>query len=66
MVAAALTRAVTAAARFGFAPRAGDERHEIVISAGANLHCHAFQRALAGPAEKRGARPGTVLGQLEG
>ena len=36
------------------AAQADDERHEIVIPAVANLHCHAFQRAMAGLAERRG------------
>ncbi|HZZ63698.1 MAG TPA: formimidoylglutamate deiminase [Roseiarcus sp.] len=33
----------------------GDERHAIVVPALANLHSHAFQRAMAGFAETRGA-----------
>ncbi len=36
------------------APQAGDERHAVVIPAVANLHSHAFQRAMAGLAERRG------------
>lgn len=33
----------------------GDERHAILVPALANLHSHAFQRAMAGFAETRGA-----------
>ena len=39
----------------GVAAEVGDERHDVVLSALANLHCHAFQRAMAGLAERRGA-----------
>ena len=38
----------------GVAPRAGDERHAILLPAMPNLHSHAFQRAMAGLAETRG------------
>ena len=38
----------------GVAPQAGDERHAVAIPAAANLHSHAFQRAMAGLAEIRG------------
>ena len=38
----------------GVSPQKGDERHAIVIPAVANLHSHAFQRAMAGLAEIRG------------
>ncbi|SIQ87545.1 formimidoylglutamate deiminase [Rhizobium sp. RU20A] len=38
----------------GMPPQAGDERHAVVIPAMANLHSHAFQRAMAGLAERRG------------
>ncbi|WP_424123096.1 formimidoylglutamate deiminase [Roseiarcus sp.] len=38
----------------GVPPQEGDERHAIVIPAVANLHSHAFQRAMAGLAEIRG------------
>ncbi|MFC5386614.1 formimidoylglutamate deiminase [Aquamicrobium segne] len=34
--------------------RAGDERHRFVVPAMPNLHSHAFQRAMAGLAERRG------------
>jgi formiminoglutamate deiminase len=43
-----------AAVETGAAPEAGDERHKIMIPAAANLHSHAFQRAMAGLAEVRG------------
>ncbi|MDQ3653648.1 MAG: formimidoylglutamate deiminase [Chloroflexota bacterium] len=33
------------------APRAGDERHEVLIPGMPNLHSHAFQRGMAGLAE---------------
>jgi len=35
-------------------PLPGDERHEVLIPALANVHSHAFQRAMAGLAEVRG------------
>jgi formimidoylglutamate deiminase len=38
----------------GAAAQDGDERHAIMIPAAANLHSHAFQRAMAGLAEIRG------------
>jgi len=43
-----------AAIETGVAARAGDERHAILLPAPANLHSHAFQRAMAGLAETRG------------
>ncbi len=43
-----------AAIERGVPPREGDERHAIMVPAVANLHCHAFQRAMAGLAEVRG------------
>ena len=36
------------------AAQAGDERHALGLPAIANLHSHAFQRAMAGLAERRG------------
>ncbi len=39
----------------GVAPSAQDERHALGLPAIANLHSHAFQRAMAGLAETRGA-----------
>lgn len=38
----------------GVAARPGDERHRFVAPAMPNLHSHAFQRAMAGRAERRG------------
>jgi formimidoylglutamate deiminase len=40
-------------------PDAGDERHEIVVPGMSNLHSHAFQRAMAGLAERRGTSADT-------
>ncbi len=37
----------------GAAPHPGDERHAVVVPAMPNLHSHAFQRAMAGLAERR-------------
>ena len=42
------------AVEIGVAPRSGDERHALGLPALANLHSHAFQRAMAGLAERRG------------
>lgn len=39
----------------GAAPQPGDERHEFIVPGMPNLHSHAFQRAMAGLAEMRGA-----------
>jgi len=36
-------------------PQPSDERHAIVVPTMPNLHSHAFQRAMAGLAERRGA-----------
>jgi formimidoylglutamate deiminase len=44
-----------AALEIGAAAQEGDERHAIMAPAAANLHSHAFQRAMAGLAEVRGA-----------
>ena len=44
-----------AAVEIGGAAQEGDERHAIMAPAAANLHSHAFQRAMAGLAEVRGA-----------
>lgn len=38
----------------GVAARAGDERHACVLPGLGNLHSHAFQRGMAGLAERRG------------
>jgi len=43
-----------AAIEIGAAAQVGDEHHAIMIPAPANLHSHAFQRAMAGLAEVRG------------
>lgn len=55
---AASVRLAVAAGRLesveaGAAPRAGDERHAIGLPGLPNLHSHAFQRAMAGRAERR-------------
>ncbi|ESQ75126.1 formimidoylglutamate deiminase [Asticcacaulis sp. AC402] len=39
------------------APEADDERHAIALPGMPNLHSHAFQRAMAGLTERRGAGP---------
>jgi formimidoylglutamate deiminase len=44
-----------AAVEKGAAAQEGDERHTIMAPAAANLHSHAFQRAMAGLAESRGS-----------
>ncbi len=38
----------------GVAPEPGDERHDVALPGIANLHSHAFQRGMAGMAERRG------------
>lgn len=43
-----------AAIETGVAPDGGDERHAVALPGMANLHSHAFQRAMAGLAEVRG------------
>jgi formimidoylglutamate deiminase len=43
-----------AVVEIGASVQEGDERHEIMAPAPANLHSHAFQRAMAGLAEVRG------------
>ena len=45
---------VICAVQAGAAPRPGDERHGLGLTGLANLHSHAFQRAMAGTAELRG------------
>ena len=45
---------VIAAVETGASAQEGDERHAIMAPAAANLHSHAFQRAMAGLAEVRG------------
>ncbi|MBV8105063.1 MAG: formimidoylglutamate deiminase [Hyphomicrobiales bacterium] len=49
-----LENGAIAAIEMGVPPRDGDERHAILIPAIANVHSHAFQRAMAGLAEIRG------------
>lgn len=39
----------------GATPQPGDERHGVMLAALPNLHSHAFQRGMAGLAEKRGS-----------
>jgi formimidoylglutamate deiminase len=48
-----------AAIEIGAAAQVGDEHHAIMIPAPANLHSHAFQRAMAGLAEVRGKEADT-------
>ncbi len=43
-----------AAVEAAAAPRPGDERHAILLPGIASLHSHAFQRGMAGLAERRG------------
>ena len=43
----------------GAVARASDERHAIGVPGIANVHSHAFQRAMAGLAERRGPAPTT-------
>ncbi len=38
----------------GASAQAGDDRHSVLLPTVANLHSHAFQRAMAGLAERRG------------
>ncbi|WP_428311446.1 formimidoylglutamate deiminase [Hydrocarboniphaga sp.] len=44
-----------AAIETGVPAQGGDERHALILPAMPNLHSHAFQRGMAGLAEKRGA-----------
>jgi formimidoylglutamate deiminase len=48
-----------AAVEIGAPAQEGDERHAIMAPAAANLHSHAFQRAIAGRAESRGREADT-------
>ncbi len=48
-----------AAVEKGASAQEGDERHAIMAPAAANLHSHAFQRAMAGLAEIRGEEADT-------
>jgi formimidoylglutamate deiminase len=47
-----------ASVRAGEAPAPGDERRAVLLPAPANVHSHAFQRAMAGLTEHRGPHPG--------
>jgi formimidoylglutamate deiminase len=47
------------AVQAGAQAQEGDERHAVVAPAAANLHSHAFQRAMAGLAEVRGKETDT-------
>lgn len=47
--------AAVAAVDLNATPHGGDQRHAILVPAMPNLHSHAFQRAMAGLAERRGA-----------
>ncbi len=47
------------AVEIGVASQPDDERHALGLPALANLHSHAFQRAMAGLAERRGERHDT-------
>jgi formimidoylglutamate deiminase len=49
-----VTDGTIAGVKAGVAPDAGDERHQIAVPGLASLHCHAFQRGMAGLAELRG------------
>src|SRR3989344_8814057 len=44
-----------AAVATGVAAQPGDDRHAIALPGLANLHCHGFQRGMAGLSEFRGA-----------
>jgi formiminoglutamate deiminase len=48
-----------ASVQTGASAQEGDERHAIMAPAAANLHSHAFQRAMAGLAEVRGKETDT-------
>jgi formimidoylglutamate deiminase len=49
-----VTDGIIAKVTAGTAPEADDERHQLAIPGIASLHSHAFQRGMAGLAEKRG------------
>ena len=53
-VRATIDGGVIVTVEIGVVPQEGDERHAIMAPAAANLHSHAFQRAMAGLAEVRG------------
>ncbi|MDE3175213.1 MAG: formimidoylglutamate deiminase, partial [Pseudomonadota bacterium] len=49
-----LAAGAISAVEIGAAAQAGDERHAVAIPGVANLHSHAFQRAMSGFTERRG------------
>jgi len=49
-----LTDGTIAKVTTGVAPESRDERHQLAVPGLASLHSHAFQRAMAGLAERRG------------
>ncbi len=49
-----LQSGVISALEIGAAAREGDERHALGVPGIANIHSHAFQRAMSGLAERRG------------
>jgi len=51
----AITSGAISAIEIGAAARDGDERHALGVPGIANVHSHAFQRAMAGLAERRSA-----------
>ena len=55
-----------AAVQTGAPAQEGDERHAIMAPAAANLHSHAFQRAMAGLAEVEGQGDRHVLDLARG
>lgn len=54
-VALTLLKGRIASIEIGAAAGADDERHAVIVPAMPNLHSHAFQRAMAGLTERRGA-----------
>jgi formimidoylglutamate deiminase len=50
---------LVAAVETGVSPAPGDERHDTGVPGMANVHSHAFQRAMTGLAERRGASADT-------
>ena len=56
---------LVAAVEADVAAATDDERHAIILPAMANLHCHAFQRGMAGLAERRGTQASNFWGWRE-
>jgi len=52
----ALAEGIVQSVDVGVEPAPGDERHRLAAPGLPNLHSHAFQRAMAGTAERRGAQ----------